>query len=71
VVMPPFGKNAHVIMTDWMPTDAGMAKAVLADKDYELAFCTPSTPAGSRRTGPPTSAARWLSRSGPCSPSRT
>jgi len=38
VVMPPFGKNAHVIMTDWMPTDAGLAKAVLADKDYELAF---------------------------------
>ena len=38
VVMPPFGKNAHVIMTDWMPQDAGMAKAVLADKDYELAF---------------------------------
>jgi len=38
VVMPPFGKNAHVIMTDWMPKDAGLAKAVLADKDYELAF---------------------------------
>ena len=38
VVMPPFGKNAHVIMTDWMPADAGMAKAVLADKDDELAF---------------------------------
>ena len=38
VVMPPFGKNAHVIMTDWMPKDAGMAEAVLADKDYELAF---------------------------------
>ena len=38
VVMPAFGKNAHVIMTDWMPQDAGMAKAVLADKDYELAF---------------------------------
>jgi hypothetical protein len=38
VVTPPFGKNAHVIMTDWMPEDAGMAKAVLADKDYELAF---------------------------------
>ena len=38
VVMPPFGKNAHVIMTDWMPGEAGMAKAVLADKDYELAF---------------------------------
>jgi hypothetical protein len=38
VIMPPFGKNAHVIMTDWMPKDAGMAKAALADKDYELAF---------------------------------
>jgi len=38
VVMRPFGKNAHVIMTDWMPEDAGPAKAVLADKDYELAF---------------------------------
>jgi hypothetical protein len=38
VVMPPFGKNAHVIMTGWMPKDAGLAKAVLADKDYELAF---------------------------------
>ena len=38
VIMPPFGKNAHVIMTDWMPKDASMAKAVLADKDYELAF---------------------------------
>src|SRR5689334_23976248 len=38
VLMPPFGKNAHVIMTDWMPQDAGMAKAVLADKNYELAF---------------------------------
>jgi hypothetical protein len=38
VIMPPFGKNAHVIMTDWMPKDVGMAKAVLADKNYELAF---------------------------------
>ena len=38
VIMPSFGKNAHVIMTDWMPGDASMAKAVLADKDYELAF---------------------------------
>jgi hypothetical protein len=38
VIMPPFGKNAHVIMTDWMPKDAGLARAVLTDKDYELAF---------------------------------
>jgi hypothetical protein len=38
VIMPPFGKNAHVIMTDWMPRDAGLARAVLTDKDYELAF---------------------------------
>jgi hypothetical protein len=38
VVMPPFGQNAHVVMTDWLPKDAEMAKAVVADKDYELAF---------------------------------
>jgi len=38
VIMPPFGKNAHVIMTDWMPRDAALARAVLTDKDYELAF---------------------------------
>ena len=38
VVMPPFGKNAHVIMTGWMPEDPRMARAVLTDKDYELAF---------------------------------
>jgi len=38
VVMPPFGKNAHVIMTGWMPQDPGLARAVLTDKDYELAF---------------------------------
>jgi hypothetical protein len=36
--MPPFGKNANIVMTDWLPKDAGMARAVVADKDYELAF---------------------------------
>src|SRR5690348_18413181 len=39
VVMPPFGKNAHVIITDWMPEDVGMAKAVLADKEIGRASC--------------------------------
>jgi hypothetical protein len=38
VVMPPFGKNAHVSMAGWLPADAGLARAVVADKDYELAF---------------------------------
>jgi hypothetical protein len=38
VVMPPFGKNAHIVMTGYLPKDAEMAKAVVADKDYELAF---------------------------------
>ena len=38
VIMPPFGKNAHIVMTDYLPKDAEMAKAVVADKDYELAF---------------------------------
>ena len=38
VIMPPFGKNAHVVMTSWMPKTASLAPAVLADKDYELAY---------------------------------
>jgi hypothetical protein len=38
VVMPPFGPNAHVVMTGWLPKDAEMARVVVADKDYELAF---------------------------------
>ena len=38
VVMPPFGTNAHVIMTSWLPGNARMARAVVTDKDYELAF---------------------------------
>lgn len=38
VVMPPFGQNAHVIMTNWMPANASMARAALTDKNYELAF---------------------------------
>jgi hypothetical protein len=37
-VMPPFGKNAHVEMTSWLPADPAQAQAVNADKDYELAF---------------------------------
>lgn len=37
-VMPPFGKNAHVEMTSWLPSNAAQAAAVNADKDYELAF---------------------------------
>jgi hypothetical protein len=36
--MPPFGKNAHVVMTSWLPTTASMTQAVLTDKDYELAY---------------------------------
>jgi hypothetical protein len=38
VVMPPFGKNARIVMTGYLPKDAEMAKAAVADKDYELAF---------------------------------
>lgn len=38
VVMPPFGRNARIVMTDWLPKDDGMARAVVTDKDYELAF---------------------------------
>jgi hypothetical protein len=38
VIMPPFGKNAHVMMTGWLPKTASMKRAVLTDKDYELAY---------------------------------
>jgi hypothetical protein len=37
-VMPPFGKNVHVEMTSWLPANAAQARAVIVDKDYELAF---------------------------------
>jgi hypothetical protein len=37
-VMPPFGTNAHVQMTSWLPASASEAQAVNTDKDYELAF---------------------------------
>jgi len=38
VIMPPFGKNVHVVMTSWMPKTASLGRAVLTDKDYELAY---------------------------------
>jgi hypothetical protein len=38
VVMPPFGKNAHVVITGWRPKNADLAQAVITDKNYELAF---------------------------------
>ncbi len=37
-VMPPFGKNVHIDMTSWLPTDTDQAQAVNTDKNYELAF---------------------------------
>jgi hypothetical protein len=37
-VMPPFGKDVSIQMTSWMPGDANQARAVIADKNYELAF---------------------------------
>ncbi len=37
-VMPPFGANVHIEMTSWLPGDAEQARAVTADKNYELAF---------------------------------
>jgi len=38
VTMPPFGPNAHIEMTGWLPKDASLARAVLTDKDYQLAY---------------------------------
>jgi hypothetical protein len=38
VTMPAFGKNVHIDLTSWQPSSASQARAVLTDKDYELAF---------------------------------
>jgi hypothetical protein len=38
VIMPPFGKNARIVITSWLPKNASLARAVLTDKDYELAY---------------------------------
>jgi hypothetical protein len=38
ITMPPFGKNVHMTMTNWLPSNASEARAVLTDKDYELAY---------------------------------
>jgi hypothetical protein len=37
-VMPPFGPNAHIEMTSWLPASASEAAAANTDKSYELAF---------------------------------
>jgi hypothetical protein len=38
VVMPPFGKNVHILLGGGAPKDAALARAVRTDEDYELAF---------------------------------
>jgi hypothetical protein len=38
VTMPPFGTNAHIVMTGWLPKSDSLARAVLTDKDYQLAY---------------------------------
>jgi hypothetical protein len=37
LAMPPFGKNAHIVMTSWLPGDASEIPAVTAAKDFVLA----------------------------------
>jgi hypothetical protein len=36
--MPPFGRNAHVQMTSWLPGNAVLNVAVTVDKDYQLDY---------------------------------
>jgi hypothetical protein len=38
VTMPPFGNNVHIVMSGWLPKQASLVQAVLADKDYQLAY---------------------------------
>lgn len=35
---PPFGHNVHIVMPGWLPADPHQAPAVLAAKDFLLAF---------------------------------
>jgi hypothetical protein len=38
VTWPPFGSNVHIDMTNWTPADHSEVPAVIADKDFQLAF---------------------------------
>jgi hypothetical protein len=35
---PPFGRNVHIVMPGWLPADPGEVPAVIAAKDFLLAF---------------------------------
>ena len=35
---PPFGRNVHIFMPGWLPADRGEAHAVVAAKNFLLAF---------------------------------
>jgi hypothetical protein len=35
---PPFGNNVHIVMPEWLPPDASQVPAVIAAKDFLLAF---------------------------------
>lgn len=35
---PPFGRNVHVEMSGWLPASPRQAHAVIADKNFELAY---------------------------------
>jgi hypothetical protein len=35
---PPFGGNVHIVMPGWLPADPGEVPAVIAAKDFLLAF---------------------------------
>lgn len=35
---PPFGANVHIKMTSWLPSDHSQSPAVIADKNFQLAY---------------------------------
>jgi hypothetical protein len=63
LTVPPFGKNAHIVMTSWLPAASSEIPAVIAAKDFLLAVLyadytsnrdhrwTTYVPAGPARTG--------------------
>jgi hypothetical protein len=38
LLMPPFGRNARIVMTSWLPASAGESRAVIAAKNFLLAI---------------------------------
>jgi hypothetical protein len=57
VTWPPFGSNVHIDMTGWTPSEPSQVPAVIADKDFQLAYLYSSYRGGQDQ--------RWASYASP------